>query len=165
MIGQTIRSLPLRWNSHPCFERNGARSLFSWMAGRSRLPFEFHPIPLLLSRESATNALRDRFAFWPVLADHGRLKKKKGKKKRKSITIRWNSSVGANCPRQESSFAQRCAMKPYSPLRRPVFYRSECRFANVTVQMRTTTFCSFIVLSRLREKERERGKKRKKRVR
>lgn len=159
MIGQTIRSLPLRWNSHPCFERNGARSLFSWMAGRSRLPFEFHPIPLLLSRESATNALRDRFAFWPVLADHGRLKKKKGKKKRKSITIRWNSSVGANCPRQESSFAQRCAMKPYSPLRRPVFYRSECRFANVTVQMRTTTFCSFIVLSRLREKERERGKK------
>lgn len=81
MIGQTIRSLPLRWNSHPCFERNGARSLFSWMAGRSRLPFEFHPIPLLLSRESATNALRDRFAFWPVLADHGRLKKKKGKKK------------------------------------------------------------------------------------
>lgn len=51
------------------------------MAGRSRLPFEFHPIPLLLSRESATNALRDRFAFWPVLADHGRLKKKKGKKK------------------------------------------------------------------------------------
>lgn len=90
------------------------------------------------------------------------VKKEKRKKKRKSITIRWNSSVGANCPRQESSFAQRCAMKPYSPLRRPVFYRSECRFANVTVQMRTTTFCSFIVLSRLREKERERKKKERK---
>lgn len=112
MIGQTISSA-LRWNSPSFVRNNGARTLFSWMAGRSRLPFEFHPIPPLLSRESAT--LRDRFAFWarrPRLA-----KKRKEKKKKKSITIRWNSSVGANCPRRESSFAQRCAMKPYSPLR------------------------------------------------
>lgn len=107
----TNRSLLLRCDGiHPVSNGTATRTLFS-MDGRPISRFEFRPqfLSLYYYCKSSANALRDRFAFWPA-----EKRKREKEKKRKSITIRWNSS---NCPRRESSFAQRCAMKPYSPLR------------------------------------------------
>ena len=110
MIGQTARFSSAAMEFTLFRTERQQEPYFPWMAARylasNSIPNSSPFIILRILRERVTRSFRF-LACW-------KKKEREKEKKRKSITIRWNSS---NCPRRESSFAQRCAMKPYSPLR------------------------------------------------
>lgn len=148
MIGQTARFSSAAMEFTLFRTERQQEPYFPWMAARylasNSIPNSSPFIILRILRERVTRSFR----FLACWKKKERERKKKGNRLPFAGTHRI--AHGENrVSRKDArwSHIRRCA----------VFYRSECRFANVTVQTRTTTFCSFIVLSRG-----ERGKKRKK---
>lgn len=148
MIGQTARFSSAAMEFTLFRTERQQEPYFPWMAARylasNSIPNSSPFIILRILRERVTRSFR----FLACWKKKERERKKKGNRLPFAGTHRI--AHGENrVSRKDArwSHIRRCA----------VFYRSECRFANVTVQMRTTTFCSFIVLSRG-----ERGEKKKK---